>query len=499
MLVLCLAVLAGLSATEPQRFLRVTVGDKDTLSLFLPTLAQVMDQRPPGSAQAKARLEELIANDGKIATETANEEKGGLQFTNPLRNGRHALDAFFDELYALEVLGEPLLIRAAHYGDSQIEGDRITHFLRSTLQKEFGGGGCGFVRLDNPVSHQYITRKPYGPWRVYDVFQKWSRKALYGINGVGLYFTPPGGGPNPVPVVVDSATGDTLPPPPPPPAGALTQAGVDVKVTGFWYSTLRLAYGMAETPCAISVIIDGDTVHQDSLRETAAVAFYDVPVPANTKNFRLHFAAQKSPVFYGLLFDGGKGIQVDNFALRGHGGSGLRRIPGGILTAQGNALNTRLVILQYGGNAVPMTEVYDWDFYIDEVTAIVRKFQRALPEASIVVMSVSDAAGKVDGTYQSYHTVKRIRDAQRAAAERTGVAFWDLYQAMGGQGSIINWVNHKPPYAAKDFAHFSYAGQRLVANMLAAELLQEYAAYKARRKRTDATTAGPAAPKPNPL
>ena len=34
-------------------------------------------------------------------------------------------------------------VRIMHYGDSQIEGDRISGRLRERLQKEFGGNGAG--------------------------------------------------------------------------------------------------------------------------------------------------------------------------------------------------------------------------------------------------------------------------------------------------------------------------------------------------------------------
>ena len=37
------------------------------------------------------------------------------------------------------------LVRIVHYGDSQIEGDRMTEYLRYRLQKKFGGCGVGTV------------------------------------------------------------------------------------------------------------------------------------------------------------------------------------------------------------------------------------------------------------------------------------------------------------------------------------------------------------------
>ena len=44
------------------------------------------------------------------------------------------------------------LIRILHYGDSQIEGDRITRNLRNRFQKRFGGSGPGLLPCFKPVS-----------------------------------------------------------------------------------------------------------------------------------------------------------------------------------------------------------------------------------------------------------------------------------------------------------------------------------------------------------
>ncbi|MFT6964701.1 MAG: hypothetical protein ACJAWV_004443, partial [Flammeovirgaceae bacterium] len=52
------------------------------------------------------------------------------------------LDDFF---HSLQNEIDTSLIRIVHYGDSQIEGDRITEYLRNRLQKRFGGCGVGMI------------------------------------------------------------------------------------------------------------------------------------------------------------------------------------------------------------------------------------------------------------------------------------------------------------------------------------------------------------------
>ena len=57
-----------------------------------------------------------------------------------------AMEKFFEALKSLQANPEQQ-IRVLHYGDSQIEGDRITDKLRQKLQAEFGGSGPGLISM----------------------------------------------------------------------------------------------------------------------------------------------------------------------------------------------------------------------------------------------------------------------------------------------------------------------------------------------------------------
>src|SRR5574344_1297379 len=52
---------------------------------------------------------------------------------------------FFDPLFAAmeQAVPEGRVVRIVHYGDSQIESDRMTQQLRTYMQQHFGGGGPG--------------------------------------------------------------------------------------------------------------------------------------------------------------------------------------------------------------------------------------------------------------------------------------------------------------------------------------------------------------------
>jgi hypothetical protein len=89
------------------------------------------------------------------------------------------------------------------------------------------------------------------------------------------------------------------------------------------------------------------------------------------------------------------------------------------------------------------------------------------------------------GTYQSYPNIPLIRDAMRNAAFKNSCAFWDLYEAMGGENSMVAWVNNEPPLAGKDFTHFSHKGAEFVGEMLYNALISEYIEWKKTQTTAD--------------
>jgi hypothetical protein len=167
---------------------------------------------------------------------------------------------------------------------------------------------------------------------------------------------------------------------------------------------------------------------------------------------------------------------VDNIPLRGSRGLDFSRADRQNIQEMYRMLKVKLLILQFGVNMVPMIrdsyQFYENDYYRQLVF-----LKSLLPDLPIVVMGVSDMSRKEKGKYVSYPNVKKIRDAQRQAAFRAGCAFWDTFEAMGGEHSMPSWVFHDPPLAQKDFTHFTYRGSKLIAKMFYESLMVDYNEY----------------------
>jgi lysophospholipase L1-like esterase len=129
--------------------------------------------------------------------------------------------------------------------------------------------------------------------------------------------------------------------------------------------------------------------------------------------------------------------------------------------------------LQFGVNVVPYV-IKDYTFYEEQFYNQLKLLKSIAPGVSILVVGVSDMSRKEGELYVSYPNIEKIRDAQRRAAFKAGCAFWDLYEAMGGENSMPSWVFAKPALANKDFTHFTAKGASLVSEMLYKALLSEY-------------------------
>ncbi len=380
------------------------------------------------------------------------EVDSALRITNPYNpaTNTYALDAFFYKLSRLQEENKPVHI--AFYGDSQIEGDRITRLFRHYLQQEFGGSGLGFIPFLTPATNFSIRKlEPQGTWIRKSIFlksRKYSNK--YGVSGNMYYF-----------VENDS----------------VEVPSIELQLREFiQYDSLFLLLGNLKTPLVLQVKNAFDTlIYRDTLPPTRDFIKYAVNIPdAYKRHFKMEFIATQSPEFYGFVLDGKQGIQVDNYGIRGHGGQGWKKADRNFIAKQLKAFNTKLIILEYGGNAVPYeSENFQWFGYELEKTILF--FKKALPGMPILVIGVGDMAKASPEGVSSYESIDKIRKVQKAVALKHHCAFWDLYQVMGGENSIIEWVDKG--LAARDYAHFSYGGQKLIAKLLYQALMFEYQEY----------------------
>ena len=143
----------------------------------------------------------------------------------------------------------------------------------------------------------------------------------------------------------------------------------------------------------------------------------------------------------------------------------------------------RLIILQYGGNTMPYMKT---DKSISQYRVSIEKqinhIRSQAPDAKILFIGPSDMSTNIQGKMQTYPHLPTMVDSLRTAANNAGAAYWDMYAAMGGSGSMAKWVKEVPALAGSDYIHFTPLGAEKMGGMLYESLMLYYEYYKLRKK-----------------
>ncbi|MBR9861342.1 hypothetical protein GYB22_11455 [bacterium] len=389
--------------------------------------------------------------------------------------------AFF--LNALINESNKKVIRILHYGDSQLEGDRITDYLRNRMQMLFGGEGPGIVLPLEPTwgMRRSATVQHSANFEKYAIYKQGSKPegrkygigtAAFEIKGITKNVIGYDTSYQEVLNEEDSSmVMDTV----------ITPLYEDVKqTTAFWqvknakssypkvrsYSQVRLMYS-ADEPFTLKITAD-TVVKKEQMKSTSfGIASWDLTVQ---QKLRLDFAEGQFPKVYGLALDGEHGVAVDNFPMRGSAALGFDGMNSAFYGRQLKEMGVKLIVLQYGVNVIPGI-LKDYTYYRVMLTKQLEAIKAAYPDVSILVIGPSDMSMNSNGVYVSYPNIPLIRDAMKEAAFSTGCAFWDLYEAMGGENSMRSWV--QGGYAQKDYTHFSFKGAKFVGEMLFEALLEQ--------------------------
>ena len=369
---------------------------------------------------------------------------------------------FFDTLFCAfeQARDSGRTVRVVHYGDSQIEMDRISANLREALQERFGGSGTGMFPALTTTPMASVSHYASGGFGFYTmIVDSTSRRAWHNRYGPLAQVT----------VLYGDGTVNLR---------AQKEKSTPDHVRSF--QSVSVLYGRASED--FSAAVQSDTLNPVPVtRADSCVTWvtwtFDRPVERAVLKFT------GSAEIYGVATDGAAGVTVDNIPLRGSTGHILTRIDKELMKESFNLDDTRLVILQFGGNFVPAAgSSQAISGYMDDVREQIAYFKEAAPDAKILFIGPSDmAVSTEDGRIVSYRRLPEVVDSLKTVSLANGVAYWDLYRMMGGKNSMAQWVRHYPAYAGPDYVHFTPAGARLVGETLSRSLLTYYDFYDLRK------------------
>lgn len=105
----------------------------------------------------------------------------------------------------------------------------------------------------------------------------------------------------------------------------------------------------------------------------------------------------------------------------------------------------------------------------------------------LVVAPLDQAEVDPRGRVRTIPTVPVLVEAQRRAAFAEGCAFFDTFEAMGGEGAMRKWSRTRPRLALSDYRHATPAGYEIIGNMLYKALLASFAGATARAEGENET------------
>lgn len=390
---------------------------------------------PPVTAEQKAEATETVQ------THMAEAVDLGIQ-------NAAAMVPFYELLYRQQQQpgGEPL--RVLHFGDSHTASDDWAGELRARFQQKFGDGGPGFVQAG----------RPFAGFRRFDaratMSRNWKPEGLLAREGDGLY----------------GIAGVSL-------ATARANETITLEAEG---QTLEFYY--LQQPGGGSFTLEDNEVVLDTVSTDGTVGpgFYRKELAAGAHHLVLRTVDNAPVRVHGWVLEKRGGITWEPLGINGAQADLLLLWDQQVLRKEIERRNPALVVLAYGTNEARRP---DWtsESYAQSLGQVVKAIRAASPTTSILIIGAPDQAIYSRRRVVPYEAVDKILIAQRDAALANGCAFWNLRAAMGGKGSMKQWV--QAGLAQGDFVHLTSPGYRLVGDSLFELIMGQYGVFQTVRRQ----------------
>ena len=371
-----------------------------------------------------------------------------------LIDDRDSLGAFYQALWRTESKMPGAVTRILHYGDSPVTADSITADVRSLLQEHYGDAGHGFILVAKPwawYGHRGVDVSGKG-WRIEPASQSRTRDGFHGLGGVSFQGSP----------------------------GASAHFFLKEDHARMEVNFLRQPGGGA-----LRITAEGQPIGELNTSGTDKEPGFQVfPLAAGARSIEL--AVERGPVrLFGVSFErDGPGVIYNSLGLNG----GQVQVVVRYFDKSQWALELQherpdLVVLNYGTNE-SVYAGYIEKSYAGELREVISRVKAAVPNASVLVMSPMDRGQRdSSGQITTVPTLPRLVEIQQKIAAEMGCAFFNTFQAMGGEGTMGRWYESQPRLVSADFMHPLPGGARKVGVLLDQALETGFQQYKARHQR----------------
>jgi lysophospholipase L1-like esterase len=410
-------------------------------------VVQEGEQALPAS-ENRAATTNALADESEGASETEAEVEVETESAPIPIAHAELLKPFYEALARVRLKEAGAQVRIAHYGDSLVTSDYVSGTMRRRLQARFGDAGHGFVLIANPWSwyfHNDVTHSAGDGWRASRVVGPFAPDHRYGYGAVSFIGT----------------------------EGARASFGtVDRGPIGHAVSRFVVQYAQSPKGGDVFLKVDGRTVPGFNTRGPDGDPMsHVVEVPDGPHELDIRVGKGAQARLFGVSLERSTpGVIYDALGINGARAKLLSKVDDDHWRAVFALQKPNLIVLQYGTNE--SDDRLSEETYSAQVRTLVKKVKDAAPGTPILVVAPLDRADpNVGKTPKSHPNIPRIVAAQERIAKEEGVAFWNTFEAMGGEGSFVRWQRLKPALMSSDKVHPTPKGAEKLGRWLAAALI----------------------------
>ena len=413
-----------------------------------------------GPSQAQVILERDTANVDTSFALTADslpykQFKFIREDLNKIENDSASLHFFYKKLFELQETRKGR-VDIVHIGDSHIQADFFSGTIRQKLQLKFGNSGRGLLfpyhvaKSNGPSSYTTTSNRVWDAKR--NVF--YEKPLPIGISGFTIETTD-----------VSAEINLTV----------KNQPGLGYSFTKF---TLFQEKGLSnyditicdEINCEKGILKSVDT----SINSFVTELKFDKPISQiilrNKITDTLH--PQTTRIYGMLLENDSSGVLYNMIGV--NGAEYRHYVKSKYFMQQLSYLNADLIIVSLGTNEA-FTASFDHVLFYRYIDTLISNLKLASPNAAILLTTPADSFRK--------SRKGRVKNPDMQLARATiinyclqhNLPYWDLYEIMGGFGSMGKWFSSQ--LSAKDRVHFNGRGYQIQGDLFNKALMSGYEKY----------------------
>jgi lysophospholipase L1-like esterase len=366
----------------------------------------------------------------------------------------NSLDPLFTAFWKLEQAREGVggtggVVTILHYGDSPTTADLITGDVRAQLQSRFGDAGRGYTLIAKPwawYGHRGVEMSDHG-WKIRTGVGL-MREGVYGLGGAAF----------------EGQAG----------------AGSRFRLTESAQTVVDVEYLAKPGGGAFEVVADDERlVEQSTDAEAQESRSVHAALPEGTKEVSIRPISGTVTLFGADFRRGTSGVLYDSLGLNGVTTSVLARVLQPTLWQQElQRAAPSLVVINYGSNESSFGS-FVHKGYAAELHLAIDRLRKAYPGTAILIMSPMDRGERTGlDDIKTMSTIPEIVAIQRQVAAEEHCAFFDTYDAMGGDGTMARWYGESPRLVTADLLHPTPQGATIVATLFVEQLGLGYNRWK---------------------